>query len=248
MRKVPAQDSVTGRAATCPSVDLDPESCLRAGPLPLPYIGLTADAVSGSSGQDPAGTMSWFEYPGGSMLFSGETQVTCLSVTGNVAIIGVAGTINFVSAFGSFTRPTAGLIRVTDGGGPASGLDSFEFETEPAPAAGRALAGFHRLLVLPRRPGRQAQRGRRPRRTRRPAAADLQGPVQERRLARLRCQFQEPGPVRGVRATRTQALTAAIQLRKPPVRPLGKSASVQRFTLIAGSRTPVGLVASGRMS
>jgi hypothetical protein len=126
----PAQDSVTGRAATCPSVDLDPESCLRAGPLPLPYIGLAADAVSGSSGQDPAGTMSWFEYPGGSMLFSGETQVTCLSVTGNVAIIGVAGTLHFVSAFGgSFTRPTAGLIRVTDGGGPASGLDSFEFET-----------------------------------------------------------------------------------------------------------------------
>jgi hypothetical protein len=125
--QVPAQDSVTGRAATCPSVDLDPESCLRAG-LPLPYIVLAANAVSGPSGQDPAGTMSWGEYPGGSMILSGETQVTCLSVTGNVAIIGVTGTFSFISLFGSGTRPTAGLIRVTDGGGPASGLDSFEFE------------------------------------------------------------------------------------------------------------------------
>ena len=58
--------------------------------------------------------MSWFEYPGGSMLFSGETQVTCLSVTGNVAIVGVAGTINFVSAFGGSRPADSGPIRVTD--------------------------------------------------------------------------------------------------------------------------------------
>ncbi len=47
---------------------------------------------------------------------------------------------------------------------------------------------------------------RRHRRHRRPALPDLEGPVQERRLAQLRHDLQEPGAVRRLRATRTEGL------------------------------------------
>jgi hypothetical protein len=53
------------------------------------------------------------------------TQASCLSVSGKVAVIGVSG----VQTFLGFGMPVAGLIRVTDGGGPDSGEDSFEFAT-----------------------------------------------------------------------------------------------------------------------
>jgi hypothetical protein len=126
----PAQDSVTGRAANCVSLEEDLATC--PPDLPLSYISLTADAVSGPSGQDPAGTMTWIErFVGGGAL--GETQVSCVSVSGNVAIIGVTGTRTLVGLFGRIPLMTAGLIRVTDGGGTESGLDSFEFELVQGP-------------------------------------------------------------------------------------------------------------------
>jgi len=123
---VPAQDSVTGTAANCVSLETCPPD------LQLSYLSLTADAVSGPSGEDPAGTMTWLErFAGGGAL--GETQVTCLSATGHVAIIGVTGTRTLVGLFGRIPLTTAGLIRVTDGGGPESGLDSFEFSLLQGP-------------------------------------------------------------------------------------------------------------------
>ncbi|MBN1528892.1 MAG: fibronectin type III domain-containing protein [Thermoleophilaceae bacterium] len=116
-------DSVTGTAANCRSLEVDLSTC--PPDLPLSYLVLTAGATSGPSGQDPAGSMTWVErFIGGGVL--GETQVTCLAVTGNVGVVGVAGTWTIVGSFGRIPLRAAGLIRVTDGGGPASGLDTYE--------------------------------------------------------------------------------------------------------------------------
>jgi hypothetical protein len=122
-----AQDSVTGTGTTCVS----PETC----PSGTEYFSLTADATSGPSGQDPGGTVTWYErYLGGYV--NGDVDVTCLAVHGKVAIIGVTGTATTSYVGGQYTRQTGGLIRVTDGGGPASGLDRFEFSltVEPVPS------------------------------------------------------------------------------------------------------------------
>ncbi len=116
-----AQDSVGGSA----------RQCLPADCQSLSFISLSADARSGPSGASPTGTMVWDElepFIGGLHLHS-ETQVSCLSVSGNVAIVGVGGTRAFTGSFGTFSGISiAGLIRVTDRGGPGSGLDTFEFD------------------------------------------------------------------------------------------------------------------------
>jgi hypothetical protein len=79
------------------------------------------DARSGPAGEDPTGTATW--HVGGGLGPSWNVDVTCLSVDGNRAVAGFAGTVFF---FGML-QPTAGLIRVVDGGGPVSGQDSFEW-------------------------------------------------------------------------------------------------------------------------
>jgi hypothetical protein len=116
-----AQDSVGGSARQCIPVDCRSPS----------FISLSADARSGPSGENPTGTMVWDErqaFIGGLFLHS-ETQVSCLSVSGHVAIIGVGGTRSFTGSFGTISGISiAGLIRVTDRGGPESGLDTFEFD------------------------------------------------------------------------------------------------------------------------
>jgi Purple acid Phosphatase, N-terminal domain len=123
-------DSVTGTAANCLSLEEDITTC--PPDIQLSYITLTANATSGPSGQDPAGSVTWVErFAGGGAI--GETQVSCMAVTGNVGVIGVTGTRTLVGLFGRIPLMTAGLIRVTDGGGPASGLDSFEFELVQGP-------------------------------------------------------------------------------------------------------------------
>ncbi len=58
--------------------------------------------------------MTWLEKSLGDGT-RGDTTVTCLSVQGNTAIIGVTGTATFFGGFGEIPRNTAGLIRVTDG-------------------------------------------------------------------------------------------------------------------------------------
>jgi hypothetical protein len=119
--QVPARDSVTGSATDCQD---PPTGCLELSPFSQ-YFSLTADAHSGPAGENPTGTVNW-RLNGGtpSSAIATDTQVSCLSVTGNVAIIGVTGSHPGIAT--DLRVPVAALVRVTDGGGPASGQDTFE--------------------------------------------------------------------------------------------------------------------------
>jgi hypothetical protein len=128
--QAPTQDSVTGTALACRQ---PPGGCLSLPPGQFgTWVRLTADARSGPSGESPAGTMTWDErFVGG---FShAATEVSCLSVTDKVAIVGVSGTRRITFTFGTFEVPIAGLIRITDGGTPPSGFDTVEFGVEQGP-------------------------------------------------------------------------------------------------------------------
>ena len=116
--QAPAQDSVTGTATHCALATCPTDR--------VAFFRFTPNATSDPSGQAPGGTVTWLEKSLGDGTL-GDTTVTCLSVQGNTAIIGVTGTATFFGSFGQIPRYTAGLIRATDGGGPASGLDTFEF-------------------------------------------------------------------------------------------------------------------------
>ncbi len=118
----PGTDSVTGLATDCVEF-FEPIpgqiSCAR-------MVSLDIDAVSGPGGENPTGSVglgSSGRTPGGSVTVGSEA--TCLSVSGAVAIIGVAGTYRQGGV--GFDAQLAGLLRVTDGGGPASGADTIEF-------------------------------------------------------------------------------------------------------------------------
>jgi hypothetical protein len=110
--QAPAGDSVTG--------DLfDRDTGLQVFVL---------DVHSDPSGGNPSGTLEW--HVGGGLGPTWTATVTCLSVSGSTAVIGFSGTMFFLGDL----RPTAGLIRVVDGGGPSSALDSFETaETQGSP-------------------------------------------------------------------------------------------------------------------
>jgi hypothetical protein len=124
----PIEDSVTGSARDC----TDPPSCLTNPTGLTLFTSITANAHSGPSGENPSGTMSWGErIVGGPGFLDSQDRVTCLSVSDNVAVVGVAGTTNLVR-FG-ITLWNVGLIRVTDGGGPNSELDTFQFAIQTQP-------------------------------------------------------------------------------------------------------------------
>jgi hypothetical protein len=120
-------DSVTGFAHECfedPGCDFQPPR--------RPSGELSAFAHSGPTGEAPAGTMAFQEwvvdYAVGYLY---QTGVSCLAVSGNTAIVGVAGTATQVRF--SFRTWVAGHIRVTDGGGVGSRQDTFEFDLELGP-------------------------------------------------------------------------------------------------------------------
>jgi hypothetical protein len=93
------------------------------------------DATSGPAGENPAGTVTMQSGGGNAPFFS--FTVTCLSVSGSTAIIGVGGTV-----FGFGTQlPARGLIRVVDAGGPSSGLDTIETAGELGSEGGPPLPG-----------------------------------------------------------------------------------------------------------
>jgi hypothetical protein len=117
--QTPSQDSVVGSSHDCTS----PGPCPAVPSTITLYTQLTANARSGSTGQGPSGTVRWTDRIAGDFLTT-ETHVTCLSVTDHVAIVGVAGTRT--SARFGYSLAVAGLVRITDGGGTASGLDTFE--------------------------------------------------------------------------------------------------------------------------
>ena len=117
--QAPAGDSVTGG--------------LFDGDTGLQIFAL--DAHSGPSGENPTGTLEW--HVGGGLGPTWLATVSCLSVNANTAVIGFSGTFRFLGE----QSPTAGLIRVVDGGGPASGLDSFEWAETQGPPDGAPIPG-----------------------------------------------------------------------------------------------------------
>jgi hypothetical protein len=96
------------------------------------------DAHSGPFGENPTGTAGL----GSSGIFAPvwELDVTCLSVTGNTAVVGFSGTVATIFGFGE-VRPTAGLIRIVDGGGPASRQDTLEFVSVEGAIDGPPIPG-----------------------------------------------------------------------------------------------------------
>jgi hypothetical protein len=131
-----------GQAAGTDSVSGGARECI---PFPEPFPGqdpcertlvLNVDVDSGPAGENAAGTVTWDDLgitPGGTT--RAETSATCLSVSGQVAIIGVTGTWQRFGATG-FELPIAGLVRVVDAGGPDSGADTFQFAIETGPEGG----------------------------------------------------------------------------------------------------------------
>jgi hypothetical protein len=129
-------DSVTGTAGECVEF-FEPGPgqifCARG-------LSLDVDVESGPAGQNATGTVLLTSIgltPGGSVTVT--AVATCLSVSGRVAIIGVTGTWHQGGL--GFDAPIAGLIRVVDGGGPDSGLDSVEFAYQMGEPFGPPLPG-----------------------------------------------------------------------------------------------------------
>jgi hypothetical protein len=132
----PPTDSVVGGASQCIETIEYPGMTMCAR-----LLGLDLDVRSGPAGENPAGAVTWSQQgltPGGSPRFTAEA--TCLSVSGRVAIVGITGTWIHPGATG-YTAPIAGLVRVTDGGGPSTGGDRFEFALTQGPQDGPPLPG-----------------------------------------------------------------------------------------------------------
>ncbi len=120
-----ATDSVEGTALACRQ---PPDGCLSLPPGQFgTLVRLTADAHSGPSGESPGGTMTWDERFVGGFSHS-ATNVTCLSVSGGTAVVGVTGIRRVTIIAGSIDVTIVGLIRVV--AGPGSGPDTIEFDVE----------------------------------------------------------------------------------------------------------------------
>jgi hypothetical protein len=115
--QAPTQDSVTSQPG-------------------MPFI-VSLDASSGPLGENPTGVVAWHEGGGFGTTWSGD--VSCLSVSGNTAVIGFGGG-RLSGFFDSYW--IAGLIRVADNG---SGLDDtfewVELQTGEPGLAGDPLPG-----------------------------------------------------------------------------------------------------------
>lgn len=119
--QAPTQDSVTGDLFHIPMFAVFPPLDVRSGP----------------AGENPTGTAEW--HAGGGFGPTWRVDVTCLAVDGKTAVFGFSG-----RRFGGVVfenRPVAGLARVTDGGGPGSGLDSFEFAQVAGADGGPPIPG-----------------------------------------------------------------------------------------------------------
>jgi hypothetical protein len=131
---IPAgSDSVAGETTDCLSTFPD-QTCERT-------LLSNLQAVSGPAGGNPTGIVSWYDAgptPGGSS--TSDTAVTCLSVNGHAATIGVTGSRHRYGASDA-VFPIAGLVRMVDAGGPDSGADTFQFALQVGSAGGPPLPG-----------------------------------------------------------------------------------------------------------
>jgi hypothetical protein len=90
--QAPSGDAVTGGASLFLPVSCFPvEPCDPSVP-PVRLVSIEVDAHSGPSGENPTGTVRWFQdFPQVPISFRSNIEVTCLEVEGNVAVIGGVG-------------------------------------------------------------------------------------------------------------------------------------------------------------
>jgi hypothetical protein len=123
--QAPAGDSVVGSGRDC----LFDDTCAQETPADSIFA---VDAHSGPAGENPTGEASYTTGLGmGRTQVSGE--VVCMSVNGNVAVVGIVG--RAVAPGLGIDIPASAVITVRDEGGEASGLDRFSptlfFSTSP---------------------------------------------------------------------------------------------------------------------
>ena len=127
-------DSVAGEASECLNIPPTQTFCDRT-------FSFDVDVESGPVGENPAGAVGWYDAgptPGASSI--GTTAPTCLSVRGNVAIIGVTGSWEHFGAEPG-VHPIAGLVRIVDAGGTDSGGDRLQFAIQTGPEDAAPLPG-----------------------------------------------------------------------------------------------------------
>jgi hypothetical protein len=89
--------------------------------VPFRPIGAVFDARRGPAGEDPSGSVNWFDRG-----LEARGPVTCLAVTGNRATIGFENQ-------GSLGLAKGGLLLVEDNGTPGAGRDNMTLELVPDP-------------------------------------------------------------------------------------------------------------------
>jgi hypothetical protein len=115
--QAPGQDFAVGEVVAGPGCEV-PSEC-------LPFASFDFSATSGPSGEGPAGHM--INHIGGGLAPTFTGEVTCLSVTGNRAVIGAFGVLDFPSP-GFPDDEIAEWTLVVDGGGPGSRRDTILIE------------------------------------------------------------------------------------------------------------------------
>jgi hypothetical protein len=110
------------------------------------YLGAPASFLievrSGPSGERPTG-MAEADYGVYPSFWAARVDtggaVTCLSVTGDTAVVGFSGFD--IDNGRTAPRPTAGLVRVVDRGGPGTALDRVEWQRVAGPIFGPPIPG-----------------------------------------------------------------------------------------------------------
>jgi hypothetical protein len=120
--QAPPEDAVTGQATYSA---IPPGGCRGYPPgSTCPLSELRVDAHSAPDGSSPSGSVALALLTG--ELGRGEHnsgEVSCLAASGSTATVGFLG--QHVDS-STLIYPIAMVLRVTDGGGPASGLDTWE--------------------------------------------------------------------------------------------------------------------------
>jgi hypothetical protein len=124
-------DSVSGSAGACLFRYME-QACSDS-------IEISLNVASTELGENPTGVV-YVDYdgPSPSSISHRQAAVTCLSVSDQVAIIGVTGSrVDGEQR----NRQFAGFIQVVDGGGPDTGADKFDFALPEEPSDGPPMSG-----------------------------------------------------------------------------------------------------------
>ena len=135
-------DGVVGVARDCLHFAFGSTFCDRT-------FSFDAFVEAGPRGENPRGDVQWYDSgptPGASS--SANTTVSCLSVRGRDAIIGVTGRWERYGV-GLAVFPIAGLVHVVDGGGADSGTDNVQFAIQVGPESGPLLPGPTNCSTFP---------------------------------------------------------------------------------------------------